>query len=347
MADVDALAGRRLPVQRAGREGRVDEPVGLRLERLDLLLAAGDDRERRRLHAPERDRAVEGAAQPDRRRARGVHADDPVGLRARARGLLEALELLRRAQRRERALHRRVRHRAQPQPFDRLLGFGLLVQVGEDQLALATGVAGVDDLLDVLAAELFGDHRHLLARALVAHLELEVLGHDRQVGHPPALVFRVVRFRFGELHEMPDGPRDHVLGTLEETLLLLERAGQHAREILPDGGLLGDQERLRHGGQRSGRQRDIVTRSHDAAGSPAVHGPVLARVALVRIGFAQHARDRFVGHAVAAAARGCRRSRRRPSSAPARRRRRSGPPELPGRTSPRSGVSSRETGPWP
>ena len=94
VADVGALAAGRLALERGRREGRVDQPVGLGLERPDLLLAAGDDRERRRLHAPERDRPVEGAAQPDRGRARGVHADDPVGLRARARRLLEARELL-------------------------------------------------------------------------------------------------------------------------------------------------------------------------------------------------------------------------------------------------------------
>ena len=135
-----------------------------------------------------------------------------------------------------------------------LFGFRLLVEVGEDQLALAAGVAGVDDLLDVLAVELLGDHRHLLAGALVAHVELEAVGHDRQVRHPPALVLRVVRFRFGELHEVPHGPRHHVVGTLEEALALLERALQHARQVLAHGGLLGDQEGLRHGGQRSGRR---------------------------------------------------------------------------------------------
>ena len=251
MSDVDALSGR-LAIQWPSGEGSVDQPVGLGDECLDLLLAARDDRQRRRLHAPERDGAVEGAAQADGRRAGGVHADDPVGLRARAGGLLEALELLGRAQLPERLLHRRVGHRFQPQPFDRLLAFGLLVQVGEDQLALAPGVAGVDRLVDVLTAELFGDDRHLLARALVAHLEFETLRDDRQIGHPPALEFCVVRFRFGQLDEVPDRPRDHVLGSLEVALLLLERTGQHARQILSDGGLLCDQQRLRHGGQRSG-----------------------------------------------------------------------------------------------
>ncbi len=224
VAEISALAGGCLALERPRGEGRVDQPVGLGLEGLDLLLAARDDRERRRLHAPERDGTVEGAAQPDRGRAGCVHTDDPVGLRARACGLLEALELRGGAQRLERAFHRCVRHRVQPQPFDGLFAFGLLEQVGEDQLALAARVAGVDDLFDVLAAELFGHDRHLLARALIAHDEFEALGHDRQIAHPPALEFGVVGFRFGQLDEVPDRPGHHVIGSLEEALPLLEGA---------------------------------------------------------------------------------------------------------------------------
>ena len=82
---VDALAGR-------GEDG-VDEPVRLGHERADLLLAAREDRERRRLHAAERHRAVKRRAQADRRGARRVHADDPVGLRARAGRGLQRREL--------------------------------------------------------------------------------------------------------------------------------------------------------------------------------------------------------------------------------------------------------------
>jgi hypothetical protein len=43
----------------------------------------------------------------------------------------------------------------------------------------APGVAGVDDRVDVVAREQALDHVHLLLRALVAHHELEMLGHDR------------------------------------------------------------------------------------------------------------------------------------------------------------------------
>ncbi len=161
------------------------------------------DRQRGRLHAPQRDGPVEAAAQPDGGGAGRVHADDPVGLRARAGGLLEALELRGRLERSERVLHGGVGHRVQPQPLDGLLALRLLVGVGEDQLSLAAGVAGVDDLLDVLACHQPRDHRHLLARALVADHELEVVRDDRQVGHAPALVFGVVGVRLGELDQVP------------------------------------------------------------------------------------------------------------------------------------------------
>src|SRR5205823_12204422 len=65
-------------------ERGADEPVRLGDERLDLALALDDHRERRRLDAPERDDAAHPRAAADRRRARRIHADEPVGLGARA-----------------------------------------------------------------------------------------------------------------------------------------------------------------------------------------------------------------------------------------------------------------------
>ena len=108
-------------------EARVHQPIGLGHERLDLLLATRDDRKRRRLHAPKRNGPVEGRFEADRGSAGGVHADDPVGLRARARGLLEQRIVLGRPQRFEGALHRGRGHRVQPQTLHRLLRFGLLI----------------------------------------------------------------------------------------------------------------------------------------------------------------------------------------------------------------------------
>ncbi len=75
-----------------------------------------------------------------------------------------------------------------------------------------------------------------------------MLGDDRQVRHPPAFELGVVLVGLGELHEVPDRPADHVLGTIEITLVLGERPRQHAGQVAPDGGFLGYHEcfLLRH-----------------------------------------------------------------------------------------------------
>ena len=153
--------------------------------------------------------------------------------------------------------HRLVGHRVQPQALDGLLGLHVLVDVGEDQLALAPRVARVDDLLDVVAAQLVAHDLHLLLGALVAHDELELARDDRQVGHPPLLELVVVLVGLGELDEVADGPGDDVLGALQpagglvpRSGVLLERTGQHAGEVLAHGRLLGDDEGLGHGRRR-------------------------------------------------------------------------------------------------
>ena len=53
--------------------------------------------------------------------------------------------------------------------------------------------------------------------------------------------------RYGVTPEqVPDRPRDHVIGRLEVALALVECARQGGREVASDGGLLGDDERLCH-----------------------------------------------------------------------------------------------------
>src|SRR5205823_12766402 len=73
-------------------EGRGDEAVRLRRERLDLALALDHHRERRRLHTTERDDAADPRAAADGRGAGRVHADQPVGLGTRTRRGLEWLQ---------------------------------------------------------------------------------------------------------------------------------------------------------------------------------------------------------------------------------------------------------------
>ena len=169
-------------------EARVDEPVRLRHERLDLALALDDHRQRRRLHPAERDDAADPGAAADRRRARRVHADEPVRLGARAGGGLQRPELVARPQALEALADRGLRHRRDPEPLDRLVDAWTLVDVREDQLALTTGVAGVDDALDRrralsslwIALSCFSA---FLSRGCTRNSSRD----DRQVGHAPLL----------------------------------------------------------------------------------------------------------------------------------------------------------------
>ena len=66
----------------------------------------------------------------------------------------------------------------------------------------------------------------------------------------------------GEADEVPDRPRDHVVVADEVRLVLglLEGAGQRGREVAADGGLLGDDEGLRHGNHLSegGKRQELA-----------------------------------------------------------------------------------------
>ena len=227
-----------------------------------------------------------------------------------------------------------VGHRAQPQALDGLLGAGLLEQVGEDQLALAAGVAGVDDVVDVVAAQQRLDDAHLLLRALVAHDELELRRHDRQIGHAPLLELVVVLVGLGELNEVADGPVMTCSGpssqrsVLSPWVFFSNGPGKHAREILPDGWLLGDDEGLAHVRREGSAVRWASGRRCWPTASVR---PCTARS---RRGcrLVEGLPDDRVGDAVAAArphrGRGGEDGRRPPD----RRASTIGPPELPGRT---------------
>src|SRR5581483_5996142 len=228
-------------------EGRVDEPVRLRREGLDLALALDDHRERRGLHPAEGDDAADPGTAAQRRGPRGVHADEPVGLAARARRPLEVRELPPRAEPLEAVPDRLLRHRADPEPLDRLVDPGELVDVGEDQLPLPPGVARVHDPVDVVALHQLVDLLELLPRLRVARLELELVGHDREVLHAPALELLVVGLRVFQLHEVADREGDDLaVGLPVGVARGLERSWERVHDVPRDRRLLGYHQRLAH-----------------------------------------------------------------------------------------------------
>ena len=101
-----------------------------------------------------------------------------------------------------------VGHRLHPEPLDRLLDVADVHDVAEDEFALAAGVAGVDDAVDVLA---LGELEDLLEAGFGAfdRIELEVFGDGGQdVEVPGQLVLAVAGDRHAQLDEVADGGGD-------------------------------------------------------------------------------------------------------------------------------------------
>src|SRR4029077_17018721 len=102
------------------------------------------DRERGRLHAPDRG-LVEAALLGIERRhgARPVDAHEPVRLGPAQRRVGEGQQLAVLAQLLEALFDRALGHRLEPQALDGLLSLGVARYIPEDQLALSTRVTGV------------------------------------------------------------------------------------------------------------------------------------------------------------------------------------------------------------
>jgi hypothetical protein len=130
------------------------------------------------------------------------------------------------------------RERGDPQALERLAAAGRLVDVAEDQLALAPGVRGADDLFHLGVVEHAADRLELILGLLGDH-QRPFPGEDRQVIAPPAPPFGVDLVRLRQGDQMADGPGHHIAVPLETAVSFLAGA-QNAREIPGDGRLFGD-----------------------------------------------------------------------------------------------------------
>ena len=128
---------------------------------------------------------VAGLAAARGDRARRVHPDEPVRLRARARRVRRAASsCAARPQRREAAADRLVGERRDPQPPHRRPAARVLVDVAEDQLALAPGIARVDDRREPPVAQQ-PRHRAELRRRVLRRPQPELRRQHRQRLEPP------------------------------------------------------------------------------------------------------------------------------------------------------------------
>ena len=227
-------------------EFRDDAPVIARLKIADLQLAFVNDGERRRLHAPDGgDVAGARTKHAFGDRAGAVDADEPVAFAPGTGGVREAAHFTLVAQMLEGVPNCLRGHGLQPEAFDGVFVLGQKAKVVENELALAAGVAGVDDFADVFSGDQFLQVSEDVLR-FIDRLELELLRDNWKSFQTPESVFFLVDvLRHEELGDMADGRRDNVFIVLVVATLLRHLA-QGARKVARNAGFFGDDERFGH-----------------------------------------------------------------------------------------------------
>jgi hypothetical protein len=118
--------------------------------------------------------------------------------------------------------------------------------MGEDQLALAAGVAGVHHLCAVAVAQEVTDDAPLVGAAVLAGLQAEALGQHGEVVEAPAPPGRIVAGGLGQLCQVTQAPANPELLVAEPTLVPAMDA-QHPRDVAGDAGFLGQDQTVGHG----------------------------------------------------------------------------------------------------
>ena len=207
----------------------------------DLPVAFRDHGERRRLHAAH----AEPSVVEQRVCAARVHADQPVGLRPDLRRPCQSPVFGFGFHRPPRGLDGLGFQARRPQALFRLARALHVRDAPEDGLALAVGVAGVDEAVHIRSA----DQPHDLpvavsGTALLADLPPPMAGrvHRQRVQAPfPPIPFLVV-LGHGELYQMALRPCHEQPAALKPSVLLDGRGAQRLRDGCGDRFLFRDDE---------------------------------------------------------------------------------------------------------
>ena len=141
----------------------------------------------------------------DREQAARIDADEPVRLLAAKRRLIQRVIVLAGAQVGKALPDRRVLHRRNPEARERLGTSGGLIDQPEDQLALASRVAGVDQFRHIGALHQGTENVELVSLFLGHHI-VEGGGQDGKVLIPPLLIAVIVGGRVRQSHQMTNAP---------------------------------------------------------------------------------------------------------------------------------------------
>ena len=192
---------------------QMDGVKALRLKGIDLRFPLHQQRKRGRYHAPH----VQGAVVHHGKQAGGVDAHQPVRLAAAEGGGVEVVVLRAVAEIVKALKNRRILHGGDPEPLYALAAVVEIIRRAEDQLALAPGVAGVDDLANVLSVHEGAQGVHLLL-LVPRHGVLPAFRQNGQVLPSPFAVLFIVSVRIRKLRKMPEAPGDEIAAARKKTV---------------------------------------------------------------------------------------------------------------------------------
>ena len=192
----------------------MDGVEGLRLKGAYFRFPLHQQRKGRRYHAPH----VQGAVVHHGKQAGGVDAHQPVRLAAAEGGGVEVIVLRTVAEIVKALKNRRILHGGDPEPLYALAAVVEIIRCAKDQLALAPGVAGVDDLANVLSVHEGAQCVHLLL-LVPRHGVLPAIRQNGQVLPSPFAVLFVVGVRIRKLRKMPEAPGDEIAAARKKTVL--------------------------------------------------------------------------------------------------------------------------------
>ena len=193
-------------------------------ELADFFFALNHHAQRGRLHTAHGGQKETAVARVEGRHGTGaVDADHPVGFGAAARRIGQRQHLRVAAQAGKTVTNGGRRHGLQPQALHRVLGFGILLNQPEDELAFAARITGIHHGVHVFALGQLDDGVEPRL-GLVNGLEIKVRRDDGKVGKAPFAALDVKLFRRLDLNQVADRRGDDPVVTLEVLVVLFKLA---------------------------------------------------------------------------------------------------------------------------
>ena len=198
------------------RKPQRDRIERLRLESINFRFPLYDQRQRGRHHTPDIQRAViEDGEKPC-----GVDAHQPVGLAAAECRCIEIIVCAAVLEHFKAPADRRIFHGRDPQALHGLVAFVEQIDRAEDGLALAPGVAGVDDLAHICPVHERVEQSKLLCLVSGDGI-LPALRQNGQIVIAPFGILFVVSSGFGQLRQMSKAPGHDVAAAHKIAVLAL------------------------------------------------------------------------------------------------------------------------------